>query len=191
MSKKGNIQESGVPRTLAHTSRNSAKYRNSKGAAKYFGPYKRNLDEIQVPQDVDVKTVEMHDELNPNVWDAGNKLKPEIRKALIRIAKQYYEFLEIDKKLKDIIFTGSLANYNWTDASDIDIHLILDYSDVDEDDKDFLTEYLFMKKKIWNDTHHITVKGHEVEGFAKDKEEQHTKEIADEISVDRIINSHD
>jgi predicted nucleotidyltransferase len=172
--KNRNIEERGVPRNLSIPSRKSAKYRNPKGAAKYFGPYKRNLEEIKVEDDVDIKKIEMHDELNPKIWDESKKLKPEIRKALVKIAKQYYEFLELDKKVKDIIFTGSLANYNWTDTSDIDVHLILDYSDLDEEDKEFLNEYLYMKKKIWNDTHNITVKGHEVEAFAKDTEEQHT-----------------
>ncbi len=48
--------------------------------------------------------------LNPNLWD-GTRLKPKLDKKFIRIAKAFYDFLEIDTPILDIILIGSNAKY--------------------------------------------------------------------------------
>jgi hypothetical protein len=73
--------------------------------------------------------------------------------------------------IKDIYFTGSLANYGWTDGSDIDLHLIVDYGP--HKDVNFLEDFLYLKKKNWLEKHNISIYGFEVEPFAKDEEAQH------------------
>ena len=109
--------------------------------------------------------------LNSAVWQDG-KLDEDVRDALLRIANEFYIFLAIDVPIDDVTFTGSLANYNWTDLSDIDLHLIVDYSLIDEN-TEFVREFLIAKKSLWNDRHDITVKGHEVELYAQDINEEH------------------
>tara|TARA_R110000824_G_scaffold46289_16_gene133182 strand:- start:2439 stop:3167 length:729 start_codon:yes stop_codon:yes gene_type:complete len=109
--------------------------------------------------------------LNSAVWES-NKLNPDVRDALLRIANEFYIFLGVNTPIGDITLTGSLANYNWTDLSDIDLHLLLDYDLIDEN-KEFVKEFLFAKKSLWNDTHDIRVKGHEVELYAQDLDEVH------------------
>ena len=47
------------------------------------------------------------------------------RRTRIKIAKKFYQDLNIEAPLKDITLTGSSANYNWTDYSDIDLHLLI------------------------------------------------------------------
>ena len=54
-------------------------------------------------------------------------LKPEVRTAMLKIAAEFKAFLGL-KNVKDIRFKGSMANYNYTSASDVDIHLIADVS---------------------------------------------------------------
>ncbi|MEK6829895.1 MAG: hypothetical protein AABY15_07280 [Nanoarchaeota archaeon] len=169
MKEEGKIPEQG--RNLSHTSKRSAKYRNPKGSAKYFGPY-RNLKYISVeedvnPSDVVVPVAPLRNELNPKVWEA-DKLKPEVRQALIDIANSFFESLELDIDVKDILFTGSLANYGWTEGSDIDLHLMVDYKNLK--DIPFLEDYLYLKKKKWTDDHNISIYGFDVEPFAKDEE---------------------
>ena len=78
-------------------------------------------------------TFETQETLEPNFWPMDKRLRPSIREKLIEIAQDFYESLEIDAELKDITFTGSLANYNWSKHSDIDLHLIVDYTEVDAD----------------------------------------------------------
>jgi len=120
------------------------------------------------PNDIDVQVSEPKDELNSQIWE-NYKLKKEVRVAMLKIAKAFKEYLKLGVRLKDVIFTGSLANYNWTLMSDIDIHLILDLPSLEEPEE-FLQEYIAAKKSLWNDEHDIKIKGFEVELFAKDEE---------------------
>jgi predicted nucleotidyltransferase len=171
---ENNIPEEG--RNLSQTAKRSAKYRNQKGPAKYFEPYKNLkfiiMDEDTSPEDVDVPVAPLRSELNPKVWSADNVLKPEVRQVLLDIANSYFESLDLPGlKVKDIYFTGSLANYGWTDGSDIDLHIIVDYGDLSE--VPFLEDYLYLKKKNWLDNHNISIYGFDVEPFAKDEEAEH------------------
>jgi predicted nucleotidyltransferase len=109
--------------------------------------------------------------INGNIWEKGGHLKPEVREKLLKIAELFYESLHIDFPIIDIYFTGSLANYNWTSQSDIDVHLILDIPN--EEDKDFLAEYIDAKKESWKNKHDIKIYGFPVELFAKDSEDFH------------------
>jgi len=169
---ENNIPEEG--RNLSHTAKRSAKYRNKKGPAKYFKPYKNLkyivMDEEVEPDDVSVPVAPLRDELNAKVWTADNQLRPEVRQALIDIANSYFEALELELEIKDILFTGSLANYGWTEGSDIDLHIIVEYGELGE--VAFLEDYLYLKKKNWLDAHNISIYGFEVEPFAKDVENE-------------------
>ena len=111
--------------------------------------------------------------LEPNFWPLNKKLRPSIRKRLIQIAKDFYDSLEIDADLKDVTFTGSLANYNWSKHSDIDLHLIVDYNDVGGD-IELVKDYFNAKKSLWNRTHDIFIDGFEVEVYVQDENEPHT-----------------
>jgi hypothetical protein len=67
-----------------------------------------------------------NDILNPKVWD-NLKLNPEIKEKLLQIGKDFYADTETDAPLKDILFVGSLSNYNWTDTSDFDVHIVISF----------------------------------------------------------------
>ena len=108
-----------------------------------------------------------HEELNPKIWK-GEKLDPNIRRALLKIANEFYIFLNVTAPVDDVIFTGSLANFNYTKFSDIDIHILIDFSSVDEN-QDLVKKYMMSKKSIWNDRHDIRIKGAEVEMYPQDE----------------------
>ena len=73
----------------------------------------------------------VRDKLNPEIWlisKKESKMKPEIRERLLDIANQFVEFLDVPVFVDDIIMTGSLANYNWSNYSDVDLHIIVDFT---------------------------------------------------------------
>ena len=74
-------------------------------------------------------------ELDQSIWD-DEKLKPLVRDRLLKIASDFVEYLEVldEDNIEDIRLTGSLANYNYTSYSDIDLHIIIDFKDVNEDE---------------------------------------------------------
>lgn len=107
-----------------------------------------------------------NDILNPKVWD-NSKLNPEIKEKLLQIGKDFYADTETDAPLKDILFVGSLANYNWTDTSDFDVHIVIDFKDVDEN-VELVEKLVNALKSKWNDEHDIHLKGHNVEVYIQD-----------------------
>jgi|15BtaG_2_1085339.scaffolds.fasta_scaffold02909_5 predicted nucleotidyltransferase len=136
---------------------------------------KCNVEQIEEdvePEDVDIQSFEAKQELTQEVYD-DKKIKSEIRKNLLKICDDFYESLEIPKvDIDDIVLTGSLANYNWSDYSDVDLHILIDIADVD-DNKLFAKDYLDSKRALWNEKHDITMAGFEVEIYMQDTHEVH------------------
>lgn len=113
--------------------------------------------------------IDYHNNLNPLLWDNDKQLKPLIRQRLLKIGFQFHNFLKTpNAPIKDIIIVGSLCNYNYTKYSDIDLHIVCDFTQYDND---ILTEYLFDKKIIWNFKYDIKIKGFPVELYAQDTTE--------------------
>jgi predicted nucleotidyltransferase len=101
----------------------------------------------------------------------GYKLDKEVRKNLSTIAQDFVDNLkkdyELDIKIHDVVIIGSVANYNWTDYSDIDLHIITDFGDLEMSKEDAQT--LFDAIKVnWNNKHDIKMKGHDVEIYVQD-----------------------
>lgn len=117
--------------------------------------------------------IEYHDELNPKLWD-GFELNDEVSDKLNMIADEFEKFLDVDGlEISDVIITGSNANYNWTAQSDIDLHLIVDLSDIESRCPEFTDDFFMDKKTLWNEHHDITIHNHPVEVYVQDEAEPH------------------
>lgn len=113
------------------------------------------------------------EQLNPIFFDNENKIREIIRDKLLVIAKKAFEDLEIKSEIIDITFTGSLANFTYNEDSDIDLHIILSFKDINKDQA-LVKRALDCNKFVWNLRHNITFAGHEVEIYFQDKEEIHS-----------------
>lgn len=132
----------------------------------------KDIDEnLTIPKDV-LNSFKIKNELNQDVWD-NETIKPEIRKKLIQIAENFTKDILLPKnvKIKDILFVGSLANYNWSKYSDFDIHVLLDFSEFKED-KEFIKQFFDTLKNNWNDKHNIKIKNYPVELYVQDTKEK-------------------
>lgn len=111
------------------------------------------------------------DRLNPKLWKHRNghwTLDPKVKKHLDAIVDEFKKTLKIpDLQVKEVILTGSNANYDWSEYSDLDVHLVVDYSQVDED-HDFVMNYFDAKKKLWTLNHNITIHDIPVEMYVQD-----------------------
>jgi predicted nucleotidyltransferase len=117
------------------------------------------------------------DTLNQKVWEnptEPNKavMIPKVRKALMRIAEEFINYLGEDVFVDDIHLTGSLANFNWSEFSDFDLHVIVDFEQYEEQ-SDLYKELFNLKKQVFNDKHNIKIFGYDVELYAQDAEEPH------------------
>lgn len=71
-------------------------------------------------------TIEYHSKLNPALWHKG-QLDESDRKMLIQNALKFVDFSGVKRdSIKDIVFTGSSANFNYTRFSDVDVHVLCD-----------------------------------------------------------------
>lgn len=125
-----------------------------------------------IPKDV-IDSFKLQSGLNKDIWDDKDTLNPKVKFKLLEIAKDFFKDLELPKdiKIKDIIFTGSLANFNWSKFSDIDLHLIIDFNQFKED-KDFITKHFKTEKTLWNDNHDIKIYSYPIEIYVQDVDDK-------------------
>jgi len=123
-------------------------------------------------EEVEPESFDSHDHLEPRLWTGENELKPVVSKALLKVAKHFIDSLPMEVNVEDIRLTGSLANYNWSHYSDVDLHIIIDFMEVDENIQ--LVKSFFDNVRMrWNNNHQITVKGYEVEIYVENSNEVH------------------
>lgn len=120
------------------------------------------------------KSFSLRKELNNKIWE-DEKLKSIVRLKLLDIADAFIEFLDIDwVKYEDIIITGSISNYNWSNYSDIDLHIIYDFKKIDKR-VDFVKNFFDCKRKVWNDNHeNLKIYNFPIEVYVQDLNEDHT-----------------
>jgi hypothetical protein len=126
----------------------------------------------ELNDELDFSAFKMNDTLQPDIWDTEDRIKPDIRKTLIKIAEDYWESLDLDFEYLDITMTGSLANFNWSKYSDVDLHLIFDINELG-DKKEMVKDLLDVKTRKWNSDHDITIKGFEVELYLQPEDQPH------------------
>jgi len=123
---------------------------------------------------IDTSILSPKGDLYPKFWDAGTKkLNKNISIKLKQIAEAFVAGFEYPLKIKDIILTGSIANYNWTQYSDVDLHILVDFGEIPDEYMEAFKDYFDAKKQVWNKTHNINILGHEVELYIQDSNEPH------------------
>lgn len=105
------------------------------------------------------KPVEYNTTLNPQIWD-HDRLKGEVKGALLRMAEDFIKYIDIPFDVVDIIITGGNVNYNYTEHSDIDLHIVADFNTVKCDrevQELFDTKRLLYKRQYDLSIHNIPV----------------------------------
>jgi predicted nucleotidyltransferase len=127
-----------------------------------------------------------HDELSKKIWEDDENMRPDVQKALENIANEFLDYLKIDVDVEDVTFTGSYANYNYTPYSDIDLHIVIDFDKI-SNDEDLVEGFMNAKKSYWNDRYDITVNGIEVEIYPQDSSEEHVSSGVYSIDQEKWI----
>lgn len=127
-----------------------------------------NMEQEVDSSEVDLSSFKKRGKL-ADIWDDEDTLNSRVRLRLLDIADDFWDFTDVSwVEPKGVILTGSICNYNWSKYSDIDLHLIVDFKEVDER-VDFVKEYFDAKKNEWNDTHDkLRIYGYTVELYVQD-----------------------
>lgn len=116
------------------------------------------------------ESIERHETLNSKLFDENNKLKEDVREALLNVKDEFLKDLSENKiplRVIDIWLVGSNASFNYTDKSDIDLHIIANLDDVCEDTCLLQILYNYVKASF-NKRHDISIKGLPVEVYIQD-----------------------
>ena len=130
--------------------------------------------------------------LNPKVWENPDNPKkatmvPKVKKALERISKEFIDYLGDNVFVEDVVLTGSLSNFNWSEFSDFDLHVIVDMDEYGDEDE-LYKELFNLKKQLFNTNHNIKIFGYDVELYAQDSDEPHISSGVYSIMNDKWIN---
>jgi len=112
--------------------------------------------------------VEIHKELNPKIWDKNNELLEDVESKIYDIVDEFKKQLKKDNvklDIADIYILGSNANYNYTDTSDLDVHIIANES-FDCDEKHLPLIYN-VYKSLFNLKYDISINGINVEIYVE------------------------
>jgi len=130
-----------------------------------------------------VKSFEPKESLSDQIFEGSDgdfSMREDIRSRLLEISDDFIESLSIEFFIHDIVLTGSLANYNWSEYSDVDLHILIDFDEIGNEKNsnsvmmhNIFKEFFDAKKNVWNDTHNIKIKGYDVELYVQDVNEEH------------------
>ncbi len=110
---------------------------------------------------------QVHDTLNPKLWDTTTKhLLPEVREKLVEIVSEFEDYLKVPVAICDIQLVGSNASYNYTEHSDLDVHIIANFEVIDVP-IEVLENIYNARKSEFNKTYDIKIHGIEVELYVE------------------------
>lgn len=115
-------------------------------------------------------TIQVHDTLNPKLWTHNNRLLPEVRNVLLKIADEFLFASKCKEKpqVLDIILTGSNANYNYSNVSDLDLHIVIDPTKFTTMEPENVMEFYGKARVLWNLKRNLSIRGIKVEVFVED-----------------------
>lgn len=108
---------------------------------------------------------EKHDSLNPAIWQ-NEELRPEVNLTLLKIAKDFIEYIGIPFQVTDLIITGSQLGYYYTNHSDLDLHIVVDFNTIDCEQE--AAELFDTKRLLYKKQYDISIHGIPVEVYVED-----------------------
>lgn len=111
--------------------------------------------------------LEIHNTLNRKLFSDDDKLYPQVRQKIFDIVEKFIEYSELDINVADIQLVGSNASFNYTNDSDLDVHIISNF-DLIQAPKEILQSLYNAKKTQFNDKFNITIRGIKVEMYVQD-----------------------
>ena len=115
------------------------------------------------------EALELHANLNPALWDKNQNLLPEVDDRLHKIVNKFQSECMLPLDIVDVHLVGSNASFNYTSHSDLDVHIVVNFSLVDCDKEILMTAYNLQKSKF-NAEYDISIRGIEIELYIEDIE---------------------
>src|SRR5699024_2867010 len=103
----------------------------------------------------------LNQSLNDKIFDENNQMIPEIRESLLEVSDEFLMTVcdnsEICLDPVDIILVGSNASYNYTEYSDIDLHLVVNFDMINGGPDSLIQSYYNAEKTNFNNKYEFKV----------------------------------
>lgn len=109
----------------------------------------------------------IHDTLNKKLFSKDNKLFPQVRDRIFSIVQEFLNYSDLEINIADIQLVGSNVSFNYSDQSDLDVHIITNF-DLYDASSEILQQLYNAKKTIFNDKFDIKIRGIDVELYIQD-----------------------
>lgn len=122
-----------------------------------------------------IKSFKSKNNLSENIFelvDGVYKMRGDVRKKLLEVSNDFIDTFGVEFFIHDVVLTGSLSNYNWSQFSDVDLHVLIDYEELNYPEE-LIKEFFDAKKNVWNNNHDVKIKGFDVEVYVQDVNEEH------------------
>ena len=84
----------------------------------------------------------------------------------MQFAEAFVAFVDMDERaIVDVLLLGGNAGYNYTQYSDLDVHIVVDPKFIPDCNPDLLDRYYMDKKTLWELTHNVTILGSKAEPY--------------------------
>lgn len=114
-----------------------------------------------------VESLEIHNTLNPKLW-IGNKLDPTVRGKVLEIVNEFKNFTDAPLNIADVYILGSNASYNYTENSDLDIHIVCNFSSEDASEEILQMLYNSERRAFNEEYSDIKIRGIDPEIYIED-----------------------
>ena len=111
--------------------------------------------------------LEIHDVLNPKIWGEDNKLRTDVKQKICEIIEQFINTISVPLTVLDAHIVGSNASYNYSEHSDLDVHIITNFELIDAPYDVVQIIYNSVKAKF-NADYDISIRGINVEMYVED-----------------------
>lgn len=111
---------------------------------------------------INMHSFEPKDTLCPDLFD-GQELKLEVLKRIKSVYKKALNDIDIPMRaITDVILVGSIVSYHWSSYSDVDIHIVVDPSEISQD-TELALKWLDKERLLWNIQNSSEIEGYEAE----------------------------
>lgn len=125
-------------------------------------------------------------ELDNRVWSNGD-MRPEVREKLLAIADEFMEWSKLGVEPERVLLVGSMAGHNYTPRSDLDLHIVVDLTEVD-DDRSVARMLVDALKALWNSTMgDVRVRGRVVEVYVQGADEALASRAVYDLTIGRWV----
>jgi hypothetical protein len=100
------------------------------------------------------------------LW-SNNKLRKEVKEKIMNLVDEFQSTLDIPLTILDINIVGSNASYNYTDKSDVDVHIITNFEEYGYP-QEFIEAAMNSFKTNFNNKYDINYGGYNVEVYVED-----------------------